>query len=612
MSVEAALAIGSAEKVNLGIGVETEAVAEKLNVGIKTSFENTLGWLDDASVGQGSTLTQVSSLGLRGSKEAAESARFKDLGARYLPENSGLALVQSQTADVFALRLVHTGALVSYQMRPNPDIPKDWNIITFRIADTYTKQGTLDGKVGLHTDPAYPQAGGGGSDRSYYKPIEAYALKAQITQAEQRTLARFGQYDAGAAGRRQSGRQFGPDDLAAGVLADKLPRFEKRNLVNTYVWTAAGGQFAEEESTLDTISESTGGSYSFKGLAGLTANLELAIGGAAIEGELTALFGGHIELSATKAVEGSTSFGVQSTAAPEAAIGALDAAGDSVRTPGKVDAYRYMTFYLEPTSEAFDAFYDRVVDPAWLQEDSPEAAALVQARQSGKRPPCWRVLHRVTYVSRVLPKLEPQPDAAPTLDDALVALDLRSNYELIRVLDPFVRDRAGRYADFVSAAQDAIRAYLPELTPHLADIVAYLVLYYGVQDGPGLAPPAEDLSGLAPVPPAVHAGAPQTVALTAGATLTGQALDERVPGDALTASWSAVDGPEGVVFADAHALGTAVSFPAAGVYVLRLTVDDGVLTAHDDVTITVTAAPLPDGAQPAPAGAAPAVPEPAG
>ena len=87
-----------------------------------------------------------------GAQEAAGRRRPPDLGARWLPDNTGMALVQSQTADVFALRLVHTGALVAYQMRPNPDIPKDWNVLTFPIDPHYVKQGTLDGKVGLEPD----------------------------------------------------------------------------------------------------------------------------------------------------------------------------------------------------------------------------------------------------------------------------------------------------------------------------------------------------------------------------------------------------------------------------------------------------------------------------
>jgi hypothetical protein len=49
-----------------------------------------------------------------------------------------------------------------------------------------------------------------------------------------------------------------------------------------------------------------------------------------------------------------------------------------------------------------------------------------------------------------------------------------------------------------------------------------------------------------------------------------------------------------VSFGDANAVDTTASFSSAGVYVLRLTADDGQLTASDDVTITVNATP-PDG-----------------
>ena len=35
-------------------------------------------------------------------------------------------------------------------MKPNPDIPKDWNIIHFPLNPLYIKQVTLDGKVGVN------------------------------------------------------------------------------------------------------------------------------------------------------------------------------------------------------------------------------------------------------------------------------------------------------------------------------------------------------------------------------------------------------------------------------------------------------------------------------
>ena len=125
------------------------------------------------------------------------------------------------------------------------------------------------------------------------------------------------------------------------------------------------------------------------------------------------------------------------------------------------------------------------VDPIWLaQSNDPAAVALRQARQDGKRPAAWRVLHRVTYVSRVL---APADTTQQPLEQALATLNISSNYELIRTLEPFVRGRTGQYADFVAAVRNAVTTYLPDLLPHIDDIVAFVVLYYGVSDAPQLA-----------------------------------------------------------------------------------------------------------------------------
>merc|ERR1711892_1091383 len=53
-----------------------------------------------------------------------------------------------------------------------------------------------------------------------------------------------------------------------------------------------------------------------------------------------------------------------------------------VLRPGKVDAYRFMTFYLEPTKDNFEDFFQKVVDPIWIdQSTDPEALALRSANQ---------------------------------------------------------------------------------------------------------------------------------------------------------------------------------------------------------------------------------------
>ncbi|HUU69337.1 MAG TPA: dockerin type I domain-containing protein, partial [Planctomycetota bacterium] len=55
--------------------------------------------------------------------------------------------------------------------------------------------------------------------------------------------------------------------------------------------------------------------------------------------------------------------------------------------------------------------------------------------------------------------------------------------------------------------------------------------------------------------------------------------------------WSKVSGPSTVTFGDAAAIDTTATFGAPGVYVLRLTANDSLLQASDDVQITVNPPP---------------------
>ncbi|TMG89258.1 MAG: hypothetical protein E6H73_17090 [Betaproteobacteria bacterium] len=90
-------------------------------------------------------------------------------------------------------------------------------------------------------------------------------------------------------------------------------------------------------------------------------------------------------------------------------------------------------------------------------------------------------------------------------------------------------------------------------------------------------------------PPVVFAGVDQTITLPAPAQLNGSAADDGLPNPpaAVTTTWSMVSGPGAVTFGNAQALVTTATFSQGGVYVLRLSADDGSLSASDDVQITV-------------------------
>lgn len=92
--------------------------------------------------------------------------------------------------------------------------------------------------------------------------------------------------------------------------------------------------------------------------------------------------------------------------------------------------------------------------------------------------------------------------------------------------------------------------------------------------------------------PQVDAGPDQSITMpTNSVLLDGTVSDDGLPGGGVSVSWSRLSGPDAVVFTDASAVDTTATFSAAGTYVLRLTADDGALTASADTTVTVAAAP---------------------
>jgi|GEM_PF-1990156 len=104
------------------------------------------------------------------------------------------------------------------------------------------------------------------------------------------------------------------------------------------------------------------------------------------------------------------------------------------------------------------------------------------------------------------------------------------------------------------------------------------------------APAPEELPSDTNHAPAVSAGSDQTVLLPGVANLDGTVTDDGLPkGAALTTTWSKVSGPGSVTFGNGNVADTTASFSVAGVYVLRLTASDSLLTATDDVTVTASA-----------------------
>lgn len=615
--VEFGIKGGVRSESEVGFLAITNVEESKFLIGPKFRFEASWGWLEEASTGITRSTGRTTSLELRGRYTTPEETTSKRevFGRRFVPDNTGLALVQSETADVFALRLRHNGALIAFQMRPNPDIPKDWNLIHFPINPRYVKQGTLDGKIGPVADVDYPNALTYSSDSSYFKPIEAYAIKNRIQREETALQTYYAQYAA----KEIGSPSWIPSESAKEIAGfQALAQKSHRNLVNTYVWTTDGGLFAESQQTMDVQIETYGGSYDYKGMKGFDLALAFSLWKVAMQFDLNAMFGCHYHLSVNKSKESKTSFqlnvnldkverDIYKRLSSDRAIVSLDKDGRPLKYPYKVDAYRFMSFYLEPASDHYNEFFNRVVDPIWLeQSDDPSAVALRSARDDGREPPCWRVMHRVTYVSRILPPLD--PSAPPSLEKTLQTLDIDSNYELIKQMEPYVRDHLASFAEFSDAVDKAIKTYLPELQPHKKEVKEYLSLYFGIEDGVLPEPQVEgfgeeiDSRQAANLPPVVKVIQYPDPLLLTGNLITcalepTTLYDEHLknPED-LFLTWEFLPAenqePDDVAFGDPHQVKTTATFREKGQYRLRLTASDGILSSSDETVIVVNEAPV--------------------
>lgn len=418
--------LGSAGSVEVGFIVTTEIDA---GVGFTGNISGAYSLLDE-----GTTTLDVANifqdrLALRGEVETVP--QFPLLGRRYVPKNVGYALVASSLADVFVLRLQRSRRMVSYQVAPVPDLPPQVNTITFLINPAYQQNGTLDGQVGTAAAdtrfyaqvPEQRSQFGSQVPASYFRLQEAAQLQAELQRQDREREAIFFNYnsraiDAGEINRASPDvNEDNVEDIAAGVgnsiesgvetlfsggdtagwqrrLEQLRVEARKRNIVNTYVWDGDGGLRSETQEFADTLEQTIGGSFSLDGSLGVTGFVQ----GGGVWVELTALATASITQVSTKTESRSRGFSLEVEVEGESrGITRLD---DTPVIPGeKVDRYRFSSFYLEPSTNHFNDFFQQVVDPEWLMGNDEEARALRQI--SLVRPnPVWRVRHLVTFVER--------------------------------------------------------------------------------------------------------------------------------------------------------------------------------------------------------------------
>ena len=386
---------------------------------------------------------------------------------RFDASNTGIALVESEVADLFALRLKKRGGampLVAYQMRPNPDIPKDRNLVSFVINPRYTKQGCLDGRRGLDVDVDFPGVGDiGPIHASYLKPTEAYAWKERIRRSEEQLASEYERYQTKAEAERPQ--------------ANKPPKRSKRNICNSYVWTADGGTFQETHTNVDFVQQEISGISSFRDGDGFGIDGEATLVGNLRAGSLDLMWTTHINLMLTKDVNSENSFELQAELPGAVDIRSYDvSAGKMVKRPGAVDAYRWMSFWLEPSAEATDVFFNQVVDPEWLEDPSDADARVLRSlaeslkkEKGDARTKAWRVFHRCTYVSRVPERIPATSRGPPSLTQSSTnetkgrpLFDLSANWLLVQAFNPHVRSCKTR-AELALAMRQVADSLFPTL-----------------------------------------------------------------------------------------------------------------------------------------------------
>jgi len=395
---------------SVGIGAEADVKAANMEAsgGLSTKIDYSSGSSNEITFDFGVTNNKATSLTPPGNWENPDNILNPTVGLRFITQNNGLALVKSATADLYMSCIKGTNTPVKYSLVPNTEIPVDVNLIDFPIDPKYIKNGTLDGKVGLKNDPDYP--GADTKRGSYFNPVEAYAIKRQIERTEKQMEAYYQQFNTSG----MSIDEF-KDQIGNNPSFDWAKKLSKRNIVNTYVWTASGGLYEEQKTVSDHYTEVYSGTSSFTAGLGVYAAGKVASVAGGFSIEFDAMVSGTIEKTTSRTKNSSYSFEIQCQINPDNKLVApvIDmSSGKPILNgfnpelaPGKVNGYRFMSFYLQPSEENFAAL-TTAIDPVWLAQ-SQDANAIALNQASMNENGCWRVLYRTTYVNRIPAKFQP-------------------------------------------------------------------------------------------------------------------------------------------------------------------------------------------------------------
>jgi hypothetical protein len=367
------------------------------------------GWLTSAFVASSTELAETLTVNLTSGKW--ESIEVNELGEKveangtmidcFVPDNSGMAMLVSSTAKVFALRLKN---------QPN-------SIVANRLIPT-GKSELIAREYSIN--PNYIE---NGFINTYVQDWEALDNKIQREEITQKAFY----------------SQYTPEYESNVPLLDEISR---RNFFNVYSWN--GGNWYHRETAFTGVTGmEVGGRFDLLGMAGVSAGDPLFD-----TWNLTMMFGIHEDITVMKGEDSSYTAKMH----VDFQADMLDHVKKELKP--QIDSYRWQTYYLESSAEHFDKFYQKVVDPDWLVNSTdPDAAGLRNAMDA--RKPVWRILHRVTWLS-AYGALE--AFSSPTAN-ALKGAGVQSPYQLTQRVQTDGLDSLPLDAD----ARSEVEAYLSEL-----------------------------------------------------------------------------------------------------------------------------------------------------
>ena len=312
----------------------------------------------------------------------------------------------------------------------------------------------------LKSDSDYPSSTDAPKDASYYKPIEAWAMKDRIRRKEEQLGGKY--------------------ERCSNVLNFfwELPKRIHWNICNSYLWTRRGRYLPKTTSTMDFVQTEVGESLNLRGAAGASMDMEVSAGSVLATCSVDALISSHTNLMQTKEKSSKTNFELQVEFPPAMDIRQRNERGKLVKWPGAVEAYRWTSFWLEPSVVGTDFFFQRVVDQKCLDDaQEPNAKFLLQLREAVSketgtaRTKAWRVLHRTTYISRVPEPVSRKPKAVAAASQqsqqsdektSTLLADVSCNWHILQNSEPIVRGAASR-GKLGVLAEPRVRKLYPEI-----------------------------------------------------------------------------------------------------------------------------------------------------